>query len=209
MIAVRVQLSPRTHARTHACTHAYPRRMGIFIFILMLCFLRGRHILPPFTDQYFNNSVTGYALRVGDYKLLIGNPGDSRVIAWPDQGDVAVAFGKSGGNIEGTTGHCRAASGRGPQPPKSDKTHCVLRPCLFDVVTDPTEIHDLAGNPAFADTLTQLMDRLDAAGQEGPPLSLAYPYTSAQETAMGATICANAQKTGFWEPVDAKPAGSN
>ena len=121
-----------------------------------------------------------------------------------------MAFGKTGGNIEGATGHCRAASGRGPPSPRPpDKTKCILRPCLFDVVSDPTETHDLAADPAFADTLKQLLDRLDAAGQEGPPLSLAYPYTKSQETAMSATICANAQKTGFWEPVDVKPVGSN
>lgn len=155
-------------------------------------------VIHQVKNQYFNDSTTGYALRVGDFKLLVGTPGDSRTLAWPKPGSSPVPFGRSGGNIEGSTGHCRGPTGSG-----SKNMSVVCSPCLFNVVDDPTESNDLASNASYASTIAQLTQRLSEAGLEGPPLSLAYPYSPAQQKVMETQICQHAQATGYWEPVDA------
>jgi len=163
-------------------------------------------VIHQVKNQYFNDSTTGYALRVGDYKLIVGDPGDDRCLAWPTQGNQAVKFGESGGNVEGATGNCRA-----PTTSHSGDGHnnCVKTPCLFNVVTDPVEENDLGSNPKYQTVLQSLQQRLEQAGTEGPPLSLAYPYTQEQETTMGNKICADAKLTGYWEPFDVAPTISN
>ena len=45
--------------------------------------------------------------RVGEFKLIVGSPGDSRYLKWPAPGSV-MPFGQSGGEVEEGTNHCRA-----------------------------------------------------------------------------------------------------
>lgn len=157
-------------------------------------------VIHQVTNQYFNDSSTGTSLRIGAFKLLVGDPGDSRIISWPRLGTTPVPFGQSGGLAEGTTGHCRAQSGSGS---RSTKKFCVDRPCLFNVVDDPSESNDLAANQSYAETIAMMTKRLAEAGASGPPLSLAYPYPPAQQAEMEKQICDHAVETDYWEPVDA------
>lgn len=65
-------------------------------------------------NQYICDTTHGpscsAAIRVGDMKLIMGNPGDSRTIAWPGQASEPVPFGLSGGVVEPGTDHARAPS---------------------------------------------------------------------------------------------------
>ena len=109
-------------------------------------------------SQYFNDSSTGYALRINNYKLMIGHPGDARNQAWPDAAGASVPFGGSGGYAElGEADHCRAPSGGNGAVDGS--IHCIPY-CLFDVVNDPGEVNDLANDPAHAATIKELQASL-------------------------------------------------
>ena len=168
-------------------------------------------------SQYFNHSSTGYSLRVGDFKLIVGNPGDSRVVAWPDPAAAAVPFGRSGGYVEpGEPDHCRAASnkkvesvdaGLGPELGLEGPLPCQLHPCLFNVVDDVSESNDLASNASYAGVLQKLLHRLDAAGATAPPTTLAYKFNSSEYTKQSALVCSNARVTNFIEPCDVPAAG--
>lgn len=151
-------------------------------------------------NQYFNDSSTGYSLRVGDYKLIVGYPGDNRVVAWPAPGTTPTQFGKTGGNIEAGTNHCRAPTGGG-KPSVKDKP-CSDKPCLYNVVKDISESNNLADDPAYADTLASLQKRLAEVARTGPSTTLAYPLNKTAFKAASASICANAVRTDFLEPYD-------
>ena len=50
------------------------------------------------------------AIRVDNWKLIVGNPGDHRFVKWPDPDRVAHAFGSNGGGErEAGTEHCVSA----------------------------------------------------------------------------------------------------
>ena len=150
-----------------------------------------------------STSAAGPCIRVGEMKLIIGDPGDSRTIAWPAPASVATPFGKSGGgSADRGNDACRAPTGGHVVPPLIKP--CVLRPCLFNVVEDPGEAHDLyaEGNASWTPTVKMLLARLAAAAAQGPPLGLAYPFTPTEEATMNAKICDNAKKYGFEEPSD-------
>ena len=156
-------------------------------------------------NRFFNDSSTGYSIRMGDYKLIVGNPGDSRVIAWPDlHPDNPTHFGADGGVREPDTNHCRAHSG----PHDKQKRPC--RPsCLFDVVRDISESNDLCpkgvcADPEHSRLHALLMKRLAEAGATGPSTSLAYRFNSTAFKAASALVCANAKVTNFIEPSDLK-----
>jgi hypothetical protein len=44
---------------------------------------------------------------VDDFKLIVGNPGDNRIVAWPEPAKIPVAFGLTGGKTEAGTSNCR------------------------------------------------------------------------------------------------------
>lgn len=47
------------------------------------------------------------AIRIDNWKLIVGNPGDHRFVKWPNPDDVAHAFGSNGGGErEAGTEHC-------------------------------------------------------------------------------------------------------
>ena len=48
------------------------------------------------------------SIRMGEMKLIVGNSGDSRTLAWPDLEPSSVRFGASGGFVENGTDHARA-----------------------------------------------------------------------------------------------------
>jgi len=80
-------------------------------------------------------------------------------------------------------------------------------PCLFNVVTDPGEHHNVASDPANANLIAQLLARLAAAAATGPPLASAFPpdIGPINQTAQDA-ICEQQEQTGYLEPLDWRAA---
>ena len=138
----------------------------------------------------------GTAIRIGRFKLILGDPGDRTVAAWPPKAAAPVAFGKSGGERESGTDHCRAPDRKEGRP----SAHGIY---LFDLIADPTESANLADDPAHASTLEKLRAALAAAGLDNP-LPPAYIYMDkASESAARAASCAGMVRTGYMQPADA------
>ena len=52
------------------------------------------------------------AIRMDNWKLIVGDPGDDRFVKWPEPDTARHEFGSSGGGErEPGTDHCRAPSG--------------------------------------------------------------------------------------------------
>eukprot|EP00045_Choanoeca_perplexa_P014289 m.167271 g.167271 ORF g.167271 m.167271 type:complete len:97 (-) comp16634_c0_seq19:61-351(-) len=60
-------------------------------------------------NNIFNESVS--VMRLGDYKLIRGDPGTDLILSFPKPGPMPTPFGQSGGVKEQGTDHCRAPSG--------------------------------------------------------------------------------------------------
>ena len=155
-------------------------------------------------NRFFNDSSTGYALRVGAYKLLVGDPGDARTLAWPAPSDGAPAFGTSGGVVS-PHNRCRAGPKAYPGVPKPKAKRCHKTPCLFNVVADPGETTDLAPNASYAHIVAQLTARLEAAGMTGPDTALAYPYDARTQAKHENASCLRGLQNGTMQPFDAVP----
>lgn len=158
-------------------------------------------IIQAADPAVYNTTTT---IRVGPLKLIIGPPGDSRVIPFPQPPAKAVPFGQSGGKLEPHTDHCSGLGRKGsaPSPP------CNLG-CLFDVEADPSEKKDLSSKPEYATQLAMMRKRLVTAAEGAlPPQELFSGHDAATKAAKAAnqaamdTICAN---TGFLEPGDSGP----
>ena len=87
---------------------------------------------------------------MGDYKLIVGNAGDARMMAWPELSQTPTPFGRDGGVRELGTTHCRAPSGSG----KAEHRPCLPH-CLFDVVADASESRDLCAGGSCANATHQ------------------------------------------------------
>lgn len=131
---------------------------------------------------------------MGDFKLIIGDPGDSDFLKWPEVGTMPTAFGLSGGIHEDGTDHCRAKSGSTHSGPGAGVY-------LFDLANDLTESHNLADQPAYQDKVDTLRARLMAAGADGPPAAYVYPVKADMSAAKG-RVCSYMQTKGFLEPSD-------
>lgn len=126
----------------------------------------------------------GGALRVGRYKLIMGYPGDSRVLPLPASETMATKIAQSDNVILGITAEERRGlngDGGGPGPDGCDyKTgnkcpchHLNGGPCLFDIESDPTESHDLARNSSFALLIADMTARLlNISATHVPPAGL-------------------------------------
>lgn len=156
-----------------------------------------RHeVVHQVANEYFNESVQ--AIRVGDYKLIIGNPGDPRTIAFPEAGDKDVPFGLSNGTRHGPhKQRCYARSIPAPRAPPRCVPHC-----LFNIVEDVGESNDLSADPAYAGVLANLTQRLLEVGATGPPKSAAQAFpTVAGFHAATAKVCDKMRQSGFLEPL--------
>lgn len=146
----------------------------------------------------------GNTIRLGDFKALSGSPGPTNVVPFPAPGAHSVAFGtnhaegNNGSTVEAGTDHARAG-GVGPGGWQGPATHHDCKPwCLYNVVKDPAEQHDLAGDPTHAETLNKLIARVEEAAATGP--EWAWPMF-ATNNALQKEMCASANKTGFYEPL--------
>ena len=108
-----------------------------------------------------------------------------------------VTYGLSGGRVK-LGGHC--IGGEWNPIWTNGSLDCVPL-CLFDVVADPSETHDLSRQPAHADTLDSLQRRMRELSQEGAPLPTIQNRTRNGKN-LAPQICANANRTGFYLPAD-------
>lgn len=173
-------------------------------------------MISQVSNSFWNTSEEGHggvAIRSGSMKLLVGDPGDDRHLQVPPRSPVPVPFGLSGGLIEpGTSNHAvapgfqNATKGTGPNcggkgVDPYDLSHGF---CLFDVVKDPNELHDLSGDPSVAGIAEQLLQRIKKASQTAGPIAEMYVESGFDKTQLATAIC-NQMSTngGFVEPADA------
>jgi hypothetical protein len=140
----------------------------------------------------------GMAIRVGEMKLIIGNPGDHRTLTYPTPNPFANwAFGQSGGLVEAGTDHCRAVDGH-TQQFKGNGTW------LFNLTSDLNEANNLAALPQYTELIQSMSDRLHLVGKTGPPPAYRF-YPGAAQTAATAAVDAIATAIGALEPSDYMP----
>lgn len=150
-------------------------------------------VIHQVENEYFTEGVT--AIRVGAFKLITGPPGDNRVVPWPDNAPSAVPFGRTGGEREAGTDHCRAAPGHTAPGTDKCKPHC-----LFNVEEDESESRDLAGDPKYASLIANITRILETAAKTGPPP--AYVYPAGQWPSKVQALLSNMAAGGFLEPLD-------
>lgn len=156
-----------------------------------------KEVVHQVSNQHFTEGVT--AIRgEGGMKLILGNPGDDRVLRWPKPPSPdapKVPFGKTGGLREGTTGHCRAPPTHGKVKP----VNC-LNGCLFNITEDEAETTNLINDPKHSAVVAHLTQRLKEVGEAAPPKSQYYPEPQPFHSVLE-QICASSIKTNFLEPV--------
>jgi len=116
----------------------------------------------------------GGAIRVGDYKLIVGYPGDNRALPLPataegwaelyvaEKEQAGLAPGQSGGG-PGLDG-CNYTTGY-----RCPCHHLNGGPCLFDVVQDPSEKVNLANSSEHKAVFAQLTARFKAVSATNAP----------------------------------------
>jgi len=139
-------------------------------------------------------------IRMGRFKLILGDPGDSRVHRWPAPAAVPVPFGRSNGTRDGylfedNRLHCRSPADKTDSPTGS----CRGLGCLFDLEADESESNNLINSTAHAGVVKALTARLAEAGASGPPW--AWPYDGGVLKNLTAAICAASASSGYYEPV--------
>lgn len=147
-------------------------------------------------NQWYNASAA--AIRCGSLKLIVGEPGDNRNMAWPSDSPVSTPFGSSGGVTHGA--HCFA-----PTRDKRQDQGVRCDPyCLFDVVADPGETSDLREHARYAPQVHAMQAKLAyASASAQPPYYIGgrRPH-DAPFPALWAGLCANVNRTGFVQPGD-------
>jgi len=147
--------------------------------------------------------TTSAAMRMGKYKLILGDPGspkDDRIVAWPEPSTARVPFGSSGGSRDGYDeeaglGHCRAAT----IEPTVNHGHRCRQGCLFNLEVDEAETTNLIADASLQDVVTQMTLRLSEHGATGPPW--AYPAVGKQLSTLHNEICDLQHETGYYLPV--------
>eukprot|EP00054_Salpingoeca_dolichothecata_P029366 m.230586 g.230586 ORF g.230586 m.230586 type:complete len:144 (+) comp26457_c0_seq7:1261-1692(+) len=64
-------------------------------------------VINQVANKYFNENCT--SIRQGNFKLILGSPGDPRIVEFPKPGEKDVPFGQTGGVREPGTNHCMGA----------------------------------------------------------------------------------------------------
>jgi hypothetical protein len=126
------------------------------------------------------------SLRVGRYKIIYGWPGFDKVCTDVPPSAVHVPFGLSGGRIVDGD-HC--LGGEWNATWTNGSLSCVPY-CLFDVVSDQEEPHGLSADPAHAQTLASLQQRMKELGKGAAPLPAIQNSTHSGKT-LEPQMCAN------------------
>jgi hypothetical protein len=139
-------------------------------------------------------------IRVGKYKYIGGDPGDARIIPWPEPAGTAVLFGLTNGSKdgypieEGSGEHCRAPVIKGPAPPKT-----CAGGCLFDLSADKSESNNLINDTSLASVVARLKARLAQAAAEAGPW--AFPFNKTTTDMLDLAICEEEARTNYEEPM--------
>jgi hypothetical protein len=148
------------------------------------------------SNSYFTENIV--AMRKNNLKLIIGKDvGDNRILAWPELSPTPVKYGLTGGLIEQGTDHCRSGNtkadkGKGPD--------CSAG-CLYDLVADAAETHNLINDPKYKDDIGAMKKRLREAAAAAPPKSQYWSEPEPYDRKLAA-ICDASIKTTFLEPVE-------
>lgn len=143
------------------------------------------------------------SMRMGEMKLIVGGPGDSRTIAWPELSGEYVAFGQSGGVLEAGTDHARSTGLTGLDDHLEAALSCTPF-CLFNLTSDLGEQVDLAGLEAYNSLAEKMLARLKYHASTGPPPAYIWPVE--QMPSKMVELCKNSVTSGFMEPLDANEA---
>jgi hypothetical protein len=135
-------------------------------------------------------------------KLILGDPGDDRIVAWPERAAARVPFGQTNGSRDAYAfekaldlQHCRAPHPGGPK----GELNCQANGCLFNVTADESESVNLINDTRHAAIVKHMHRRLNEAGASGGPW--AWPIDSVALKGLQAEICEQEARTGFVEPV--------
>eukprot|EP00045_Choanoeca_perplexa_P015298 m.190352 g.190352 ORF g.190352 m.190352 type:complete len:575 (-) comp16939_c0_seq1:63-1787(-) len=151
-------------------------------------------VVHQVNNSYFSEKCQ--AIRMKDMKLIVGNPGDARTIAWPELAEDNIPFGLSSGLVVPGTDHAYAGSfGKG-------NASLACNPyCLFNLTADLGEQDDLARQPKYASLIQTMLARLEYHGSTGPPPAFLYPDQASYQKAVN--TCYNvSRKEGFLQPID-------
>ena len=161
----------------------------------------------------------GGALRVDNYKIIVGYPGDARALplpAWdgtdPMEHALDALHSAHAGHLSqdgalrlGTWSPLLGGGGGGPGLDGCNYTtgsgcpchHLNGGPCLFDVVNDETESHDLANSTEHASIFHKLLERFKEISATNVPMAGLPTPELTQDKALE---CAMLLRTGAFEP---------
>ncbi len=172
---------------------------------------------PEDCDQW--GQSCGGALRVDNYKIIVGYPGDSRALplpAWdgsdPTEDALDTLHSAQAGHLSqdgplqvGTWSPLLGGGGGGPGLDGCNYTtgvgcpchHLNGGPCLFDVVRDKTESTNLANSSAHASIFERLLARFKEISATNVPMAGLPAPELKQDQSME---CAMLLETGAFEP---------
>ena len=126
-----------------------------------------RHeVIHQVSNGYFTENVV--AMRLEDFKLIIGNPGDARALRWPALAKSDVTFGMTGGSTRDGGTSCLSGIVTGKV---KDTSHACQPGCLFDLHEDAGELNNLYGRKEHAQMIELMRTKLHVAGKFAPPPS--------------------------------------
>lgn len=152
-------------------------------------------VIHQVENKYFSEHVT--AIHVGSMKLILGPPGDARMLKWPELLPTGqqTRFGVSGGlRRDGNTSCLAGIIADG----KKDTSVKCQPGCLFNLTADPGEQNNLYGH--FPDIVRSLKTKLSYAGRAAPPPAM-YWTNPAEELN---EICIAQAATGYLEPLSTR-----
>jgi hypothetical protein len=150
------------------------------------------------------------SIRMGEMKLIIGGPGDSRTVEMPvpciptppvpngSPPECPIPFGKTGGALEAGTDHARANGLKG-----GTITELSCKPwCLFNLTSDIGERSDLGSNPAYQELAHKMAARLRYHASTGPMPAFIWQPSDPLWIVKRNDACVQSVKSGFIEPID-------
>ena len=149
---------------------------------------------------------TTASIRQGDFKLIIGHAGLDNLTYPPPVSTFEIPYGLSGGIIRRDT-RKGVNQAMGFAPWNSLNTSSLGRQChigkgcLFNVILDPSESHDLSSDPSHESTRKLLYRELTKASSYSFP-SCNITTEAEYRTVLVPKLCGVVSDQGFWLPFD-------